>query len=577
MLKWLQRLMLGPPADPIAWDNGPQSTTVDKEILCDPDEPEVAFVFIHDVAEDCRDTWRVPGSDKFWPVEILAELFPKAYMIAYGYDASVFKTIASMFDEDILTQKANDLLTMFPLVIDPRGAASPPVADPGRNTKTPIVFFAHGYGGLIYEKAIEILIGDLFEISSSEEEQTLVLKVLRRHRAVFFGTPHFPAGLAEWAIISATRLGIVSGVSAQTYDWTGCEHNIDHFKKMQNTFRNFCDGLSVKQLGLESEYAADFVLTQGREIEVIGCVATLPLPNDNLFLSPEWSFLPKFIPLAINDNHFGMTRFASATKVLEYISQFVKKLDKIAPVTVDIGPPGVPTRLRDTGDHDWQLGYFSVLPEERVLGAQKVADMVSHIVSGSSRWDAELGSIVRFRAGPRGPRLHRHFQTIVPTSEIIGSNGKKPGRGLTKIQWYDQIADSGIPNSLFGTNEYVRITTKEWLPGEDYFFATLRECLNVGSEWAANQIRVNTGSGAIVRAGSAFPDKVYMVVGLKTINISNHWGLGQNESGESRKNENEEGDVDMVFSCMVLPLDYKILRFSKFHGVSIDETRMWDD
>jgi len=64
-------------------------------------------------------------------------------MIAYGYDASGFDTMAKILDRDILEQKAKDLIKEFPLRV---------YSDYGKTLDPPVVFFAHGYGGLIYEK-----------------------------------------------------------------------------------------------------------------------------------------------------------------------------------------------------------------------------------------------------------------------------------------------------------------------------------------------------------------------------------------------------------------------------------------
>src|ERR1700733_11644260 len=59
----------------------------------------------------------------------------------------------------------------------------------------------------------------------------------RRHAAFLFGTPHFDAGLAEWAVMSARRLGIPCKKTAQLQDWSELKVEVGKIVTMQSGFR----------------------------------------------------------------------------------------------------------------------------------------------------------------------------------------------------------------------------------------------------------------------------------------------------------------------------------------------------
>lgn len=57
---------------------------------------------------------------------------------------------------------------------------------------------------------------------------------------ILFGTPHFLAGLAQWALISAKKLGIPCEDTPQQQDWSAepIQENLKRIAGMQKEFRD---------------------------------------------------------------------------------------------------------------------------------------------------------------------------------------------------------------------------------------------------------------------------------------------------------------------------------------------------
>jgi hypothetical protein len=86
---------------------------------------------------------------------------------------------------------------------------------------------------------------------------------LSRQAAFFFNTPHFGAGLAEWAVLSATQVGLLRGETAQSINWSPWKEEFSGLTLMQEIFRKYCQRGSLGS-------------------RVAGCFATSPLPNSSL-------------------------------------------------------------------------------------------------------------------------------------------------------------------------------------------------------------------------------------------------------------------------------------------------------
>jgi hypothetical protein len=72
-------------------------------------------------------------------------------------------------------------------------------------------------------------------------------------------TPHFDAGLAEWAVLCARKLGIPSAPTAQQQEWAAFRPAIAGISSMQRRFRHCI-----------------------RQVDISGCFATSPVPASHL-------------------------------------------------------------------------------------------------------------------------------------------------------------------------------------------------------------------------------------------------------------------------------------------------------
>jgi hypothetical protein len=100
-------------------------------------------VFIHDLAEDRDKAWeRENSNEPPWP-QLLSHKVPSARILAYGYNTSWVKDLGSIVDPKYLDQETEKLLKCL--------ADQNEDGDAGADVR-PIIIFAHGFGGLIYEQ-----------------------------------------------------------------------------------------------------------------------------------------------------------------------------------------------------------------------------------------------------------------------------------------------------------------------------------------------------------------------------------------------------------------------------------------
>jgi len=92
----------------------------------------LSVVFLPELTEGRDESSRTEA----WPLTVLPKELPEAKITVYGYDITDVKGLGYIFDQERLRQCAEDLLNEFALFESSR----------------PIMVFAHGFGGLIYER-----------------------------------------------------------------------------------------------------------------------------------------------------------------------------------------------------------------------------------------------------------------------------------------------------------------------------------------------------------------------------------------------------------------------------------------
>ncbi|KAI1158884.1 hypothetical protein F5B18DRAFT_63507 [Nemania serpens] len=208
------------------------------------------FVFIHDAVPDHESAWREPVGLKLWPNDLIDD-FPSARVIIYQYERSWVKSIGDLVSPDHLRNQTQELLTFL--------------EDERYRSSVPLVVFAHGFGGLLYEQAV------VWSRASLDSKQVPISNVLRerKHTAFLFNTPHFGAGIAEWAMITAKSYGIRCAKTAQKQDWSPVKDEIADIATMQFEFRKI-------------------LKSHGSAASLTGCFSTVQEPVSKLDLDTGW-------------------------------------------------------------------------------------------------------------------------------------------------------------------------------------------------------------------------------------------------------------------------------------------------
>ncbi|GAW11904.1 hypothetical protein ANO14919_012570 [Xylariales sp. No.14919] len=245
-----------------------------------------AFVFVHDATLEPDEEWRERESAEEWPTH-LSNTFPSARVLIFQYDTSWIDSLGAILNRVHLGNAA-DRLTEY-------------IQSQEVNSNIPFVVFAHGLGGLLYEEAVSR------SQQASEASRLRDTFQRRRHAAFLFGTPHFGAGIAEWAIIVAKAHGLACAETPQAQDWSRLKYEIAEISGMQRRFR-------------------EVVRSSESKVKTIGCFPTLPEPKSKLILSSEWAVLPEFIPIAVNSSQSSMTKLNPSDDSFQAIVISLKSL-----------------------------------------------------------------------------------------------------------------------------------------------------------------------------------------------------------------------------------------------------------
>ncbi|KAF9765219.1 hypothetical protein IL306_002544 [Fusarium sp. DS 682] len=148
--------------------------------LSNPAGAVIDFVFIHEITESRDEAWKsILDPTDPWPKSLLRERFPRARIAIFGYDAAGIKALGDFLDPERLKRCAGKLLSKYPLCQAPASFTSSSQRQAIRQAEQrvtpleteestdeaatgdglavdidhPVVFVAHGFGGVIYEQA----------------------------------------------------------------------------------------------------------------------------------------------------------------------------------------------------------------------------------------------------------------------------------------------------------------------------------------------------------------------------------------------------------------------------------------
>ena len=247
------------PAGIRVWHNCPDAT--------------IDICFIHGLAGNRESTWTAQGDALPWPQTLLPPRLGKARILSFGYDAYVgWRSFAP----------GNGPLGY---VVDLLNDLCQNRIDAGALSR-PLVFVAHGLGGLLCKKAILV--------SRSNVDQQLQDVFDSTCGIIFMGTPHRGAWMADWAKIPASALGVVRSTDKSLFQILSRDEMF--FASIQD------DSRSILQH-----------LRKSRQTFRISCFCEmLPMPGGGLVVSKESGTMNSDLRYRIQANHNDMVKFKSA-------------------------------------------------------------------------------------------------------------------------------------------------------------------------------------------------------------------------------------------------------------------------
>ncbi|KAK8859486.1 hypothetical protein PGQ11_010220 [Apiospora arundinis] len=124
----------------------------------------------------------------------------------------------------LLTGAIDGALRQYDKPIDRSSQGTVDEANIKKRSRHPIVILAHGYGGLMYEQALL-----LSQQGKQDTDFSTDFPADRYQLAFLLGTPHFNAGLGEWAIMEEkwSRKSVKSAATIEA------QHNLRQILKDQ--------------------------------------------------------------------------------------------------------------------------------------------------------------------------------------------------------------------------------------------------------------------------------------------------------------------------------------------------------
>lgn len=182
----------------------------------------LSIICIHDLGGHRERTWETTKESSteqsvLWPRDLLPRCIPHARVMTFGYDSEVPSVRYLM--QRIMYSKSKIMLSHL---------------KEARNTKEathrPIIFLAHGLGGLIVKSAL---------IHADREEQRFSGFKLSTAGVLLFGTPHQGTSNTPWR-------QLMSDIVRRHIDLDGTRDTLDaylgwlQYKPLCTSFQTFC-------------------------------------------------------------------------------------------------------------------------------------------------------------------------------------------------------------------------------------------------------------------------------------------------------------------------------------------------
>ncbi|KAE8447349.1 hypothetical protein EG329_010907 [Mollisiaceae sp. DMI_Dod_QoI] len=265
--------------------------------------PEIGYadiVFVHGITGHRELTWKAKGSPIFWPEDLLPRKVQHARVLTFGYDSSVVNW-RSIVSQNRLGNHARNLLHSISHLRDSDGT-----------TSRPLFLIAHSLGGLVCEDAL------LNSRNSADAHLKAVLESTRG--IIFLGTPHFGAGLANYAETFARLVGVLKQTTKEIVRVLTTESEV--LARIQTDFHTMIRDRAQ----------------QGHAIPIICFYEELPLPGIGPIVPMHSAILSAYPHIGIHANHMEMGRFSSEEdpgfiSIAGELRRWVQKLKPIQVIT----------------------------------------------------------------------------------------------------------------------------------------------------------------------------------------------------------------------------------------------------
>lgn len=234
------------------------------------------LIFVHGLTGDLEHTWTHPESTEPWPKTLIPKEFPGARVLSYGYDAYVVLKRGPV-SSNRLSSHSLDFLNAIVAIRQTKGTEP-----------RPLILIAHSLGGIVCKDALLLSSKSNDLTEKAVFDDTLGL--------VFMGTPHTGAGLAWWAKVPATALGIVKSTNKNLLDVL--ETKNETITRIQNEF--------VQKIRS--------TVNTPNEIQIVCFYETLPMYHLQQIVSFDSAVLPGYNHISIHADHRNMVKFLSEEK-----------------------------------------------------------------------------------------------------------------------------------------------------------------------------------------------------------------------------------------------------------------------
>ncbi|KAK3314381.1 Alpha/Beta hydrolase protein [Apodospora peruviana] len=260
-------------------------------------KPNLDIVAVHGLNGDCIRSWTsispaaTGKSTTCWLNELLPHRIPRARVMTFGYNASVFgnTSIAGIRDN------ARSLLSHLQ---DGREEEDG-VADAASITGRPIVFVGHSLGGIIIKQALRI---------ANNERNSFGDIADSTRGIVFFGTPHRGADAATWASLVSSITAAAFGNGPKSFLLKALKPNSRDLMDLSEDFRP----LSMKY-AIASFVEQDVYSGLGRVV-VEKHSAVMELPHEEV--------------LVIGGNHSSICKFDMDDPRFEAVWRRIKRVSQ---------------------------------------------------------------------------------------------------------------------------------------------------------------------------------------------------------------------------------------------------------